>query len=291
MCRRSMNCTQSRILRRAVVGRRRLTARRLLFSALCATVHVCVQPTDRRTRSVKVTPAERALACHSAPSASLARNLFTHTARPALVGHRFRFGGHRGHGPPPASAGDARSVAPRSTRITRGPNHGKQSRKFNQDCAIRPSRYWCISESGVQEYPEDRLIMAGLPRSSKEARNGSSTCSNELREWATALEPAPTRSPPIATGSGTPSLTHDSPDTAPHHSAPGPCAPSASPRPSAVSGWSRRSGRSAPPSPHRLKPACRLRTATETQQPTEPTAQRASGPEGIDWPLLHGRRP
>jgi len=53
------------------------------------------------------------LACHSARSASLART-FTQTARPTLTARRFLFGGHRGQSPPPASAGDSRSVAPRS---------------------------------------------------------------------------------------------------------------------------------------------------------------------------------
>ena len=46
-------------------------------------------------------------------------------------------GGQRGRGPPPASAGDARSVAPRSKRITGGANHGRKPRKSNQDCTIR----------------------------------------------------------------------------------------------------------------------------------------------------------
>ena len=82
-------------------------------TSACATVQVCVRPTARRTRSDSVKPAERALACHSARSASLART-FTQTARPGLMARRFRFGGHRGHSPPPASAGDSRSVAPRS---------------------------------------------------------------------------------------------------------------------------------------------------------------------------------
>ena len=36
------------------------------------------------------------------------------TARPALMTGTVAVGGQRGHGPPPASAGDARSVAPRS---------------------------------------------------------------------------------------------------------------------------------------------------------------------------------
>jgi len=53
------------------------------------------------------------LACHSARSASLVRT-FTQTARPGLTSRRFRFGGQRGHGPPPASPGDTRSVATES---------------------------------------------------------------------------------------------------------------------------------------------------------------------------------
>ncbi len=82
-------------------------------TSACATVQVRVRPTDRRTRSDSVRPADRALACHSARSASLART-FTQTARPALTARRFRFGGQRGHGPPPASPGDTRSVATES---------------------------------------------------------------------------------------------------------------------------------------------------------------------------------
>jgi len=46
-------------------------------------------------------PAQRALACHPARSASLGR-IFTHTARPALMTRRWRWGGLRGHSPPPA---------------------------------------------------------------------------------------------------------------------------------------------------------------------------------------------
>ena len=75
-------------------------------------VQVRTRPTDRRTRSDSVKPAERALACHSARSASLAR-VFTRTARPALITRRRRWGGQRGHSPPPAPAGDPRSVAPK----------------------------------------------------------------------------------------------------------------------------------------------------------------------------------
>ena len=39
------------------------------------TLQVCTRPTERRTRSDNDEPAERALACHSARSASSARNL------------------------------------------------------------------------------------------------------------------------------------------------------------------------------------------------------------------------
>ena len=51
-------------------------------TSACATVQRRTRPTDRRTRSDSVNPAELALACHSARSASLAR-IFTHTSRPA----------------------------------------------------------------------------------------------------------------------------------------------------------------------------------------------------------------
>ena len=50
-------------------------------TSACGTVQVRARPSDRRTRSDSVKPAERALACHSARSASLART-FTQTARP-----------------------------------------------------------------------------------------------------------------------------------------------------------------------------------------------------------------
>ena len=70
------------------------------------------RPTDRRTRSDSVNPEERALACHAARSTSLAR-IFTHTSRPAPRMCRCRWGGQRGHSPPPAPAGDPRSVAPK----------------------------------------------------------------------------------------------------------------------------------------------------------------------------------
>ena len=61
---------------------------------------------NRRRRSGGQPLRERALAGHSARSASL--------ARPALTMRRCRWGGQRGQGPPPASAGEPRSVAPRS---------------------------------------------------------------------------------------------------------------------------------------------------------------------------------
>ena len=68
-------------------------------------------PPRRPRGSVSVNPAERAFACHSARSASLAR-IFTRTARPALITRRRRWGGQRGHSPPPAPAGDPRRAWP-----------------------------------------------------------------------------------------------------------------------------------------------------------------------------------
>ncbi len=50
------------------------------------------------TRSDSVKPTERALACHSARSASLER-IFSQTARPALLARRFRFGVRGGTAP------------------------------------------------------------------------------------------------------------------------------------------------------------------------------------------------
>ncbi len=46
--------------------------------------------------------------------AARGRRVFTQAARPRLMARRFRSGGKRGRGPPPASAGDSRSVATRS---------------------------------------------------------------------------------------------------------------------------------------------------------------------------------
>ena len=43
-------------------------------TSACATVQGRTRPTDRRTRSDSVNPAERAFACHSARSASLAEH-------------------------------------------------------------------------------------------------------------------------------------------------------------------------------------------------------------------------
>ena len=53
-------------------------------NSVCATVQVRTRPTDRRTRSESDNPTERALACHSARSALLAR-IFTQTLRRALM--------------------------------------------------------------------------------------------------------------------------------------------------------------------------------------------------------------
>ena len=61
-------------------------------------VQVRTRPTDRRTRSDSVNPAERAFACHSARSASLAR-IFTHTSCPAPLMCRCRWEGQRGGAP------------------------------------------------------------------------------------------------------------------------------------------------------------------------------------------------
>ena len=85
-------------------------------TSACATVQVRARPTDRRTRSDSVNPAERAFACHSARSASRAR-IFTHTSRPALLMCRCRWGGQRGHSSPPAPAGDPRSVVSKGRRF------------------------------------------------------------------------------------------------------------------------------------------------------------------------------
>ena len=69
--------------------------------------------------------------------------------------------GQRGRGPPPASAGDARSVAPRGKRITGGQNHGKRSRKSNWDCTICVSCRWGVSGCVVRKWLENSYRMAG----------------------------------------------------------------------------------------------------------------------------------
>ena len=58
------------------VSKAGIPRKRSRSTSACATVQVCTRPTDRRTRFASVKPAERALACHSARSASLAR-IFT----------------------------------------------------------------------------------------------------------------------------------------------------------------------------------------------------------------------
>ena len=83
-----------------------------------------VRPTDRPAHQIRQRqPAERALACHSARSASLART-FTQTARPRLHGAPFPVRGSEGAQPPASSAGDSRSVAPRSKLAE--PRNGRQ---------------------------------------------------------------------------------------------------------------------------------------------------------------------
>ena len=85
-------------------------------SSACATVQVRTRPTDRRTRSESDNPTERALACHSVRSASLAR-IFTQTSRPApmmLLSPASRMGVEGGKPPRQPLAGDhAQSVAPK----------------------------------------------------------------------------------------------------------------------------------------------------------------------------------
>ena len=109
-----------RLPRRRCLAQRAIWLRLLPMRATCrvrsrstsaaGAVQVRTRPTDRRTRSDSVNPAERAFACHSARFASLAR-IFTHTSRPAPLMYRCRWEGQRGHSPPPAPAGDPRSVA------------------------------------------------------------------------------------------------------------------------------------------------------------------------------------
>ena len=71
-------------------------------------------------------------------------------------------GGQRGRGPPPASAGDARSVAPRGKRITRGQNHGRRSRKSNWDCTICHSCHWNTLGPIGSRKRENRSRLAGI---------------------------------------------------------------------------------------------------------------------------------
>ena len=84
-------------------------------SPACATVQVRTRPTDRRTRSESDSPTERALVCHSARSASLAR-IFTQTSRPApmmLLSPTSRMGVEGGKPPRQPLPGITRSVAPK----------------------------------------------------------------------------------------------------------------------------------------------------------------------------------
>ena len=109
-------------------------------TAACATVQLRARPTDRRTRSDSVNPEERAFTCHSARSASLAR-IFTHTSRPAPLMCRCRWGGgQRGHSPPPAPAGDPRSVAPKGRRFPARPTNSSPA-AGNPGPSISPYPY------------------------------------------------------------------------------------------------------------------------------------------------------
>ena len=56
------------------VSKAGIPRKRSRSTSACATVQVRTRPTDRRTRSDSVKPAERAFACHSARSASLAEH-------------------------------------------------------------------------------------------------------------------------------------------------------------------------------------------------------------------------
>ena len=104
-------------------------------TSACATVQVRVRPTARRTRSDSVRPAERALACHSARSASPAADLHPHAAPGA-------------HAAPPTLRGDEGAQPPASLRrgrAKRGPKEyagfpalaGKRARRGAETWAVR----------------------------------------------------------------------------------------------------------------------------------------------------------
>ena len=110
------------------------------------------RPTAGITVSVAIKPRPRA--CGSAPwrptgTLRLARADFHPNGATRAHDAPLPLWGQRGHSPPPASAGDARSVAPRGMRNTQGPNHGKKSSKFNWDCTICHSCRWRRSDSSV----------------------------------------------------------------------------------------------------------------------------------------------
>ena len=120
------------------------------------------------------------------------------TPPPAASAARRKPGGQRGHGPPPASAGDARSVATRGMRITRGSNHGRKPRKSNQDCTIRHScrrRRSCSSVLGWREYYRIQRESRELPGFDQRPtlRNASLHLPRPYRQ--PSARPAPTARP------------------------------------------------------------------------------------------------
>ncbi len=173
--------------------------------------------TARRTRSGSARPAQSALACHSARTAARGRRVFTQTARPRLMARRFRSGGKRGRGPPPASAGDSRSVATRSKLACRplpvssqpwdGSEHLSGHHPERRPRAVVRKLFGLLAASPMDGHGDGGLTPCSIPsarptipctgrcRSPREA--GTSTAPepgrNHSRSSSTAGRPWPSR--------------------------------------------------------------------------------------------------
>ena len=117
------------------------------------------------------------MACHAARSTSLAR-ICTHTSRPAPRMCRCRWGGQRGHSPPPAPLGTREAWPQRvgwlpCAKQTRPPTLGNLCRENLHTRTLR-SLLHAVSTRGKQRISQEFRLS---PRAGPSPANGSSTCS------------------------------------------------------------------------------------------------------------------
>jgi len=85
------------------------------------------------------------------PGNTLART-FTQTARPPLMARRGQCRGQRGRSPPPASAGDSRSVAPRGTLLNN--ETGVREARGGRFCDPAPATAEAVAEHLRERFGE-----------------------------------------------------------------------------------------------------------------------------------------